>query len=139
MAAAFRALRTEMFNGRGGDRPNAKNIAYFLTDGTNDINADMAEPEADLTISSGTRIIPIGINMRNRYELDNIAALQGINVIEIDDEPGLIENTDNILQPVFTGKHTFILSVIDIDLFMYCFVIFHCWTKKIKTFLKTSL
>lgn len=55
MAAAFRALRTEMFNGNRGDRPNANNIAYFLTDGLNDVESDMAEPEAELTVSSGVR------------------------------------------------------------------------------------
>ena len=56
MAAAFRSLRTEMFNGRRGDRPNARNIAYFLTDGTNDVQSDMAESEAELTVSSGVRL-----------------------------------------------------------------------------------
>lgn len=55
MAAAFRALRTEMFNGNRGDRPNARNIAYFLTDGSNDVEADQTEPEAELTISNGVR------------------------------------------------------------------------------------
>ncbi|WAR09891.1 CO6A6-like protein [Mya arenaria] len=53
MAAAFRSLRTEMFNGRGGDRPGARNIAYFLTDGTNDAESEMAESEAEQAISSG--------------------------------------------------------------------------------------
>lgn len=104
MAAAFRALRTEMFNGANGDRSGARNIAYFLTDGTNDVNADMAEPEAELTISSGVRIIPIGINLRERFELDNIAGNQGISVIEIGDEPALIENTETILRPLYSGK-----------------------------------
>ena len=104
MAAAFRSLRTEFFNGQGGDRSNARNIAYFLTDGTNDVNAAMAETEAELTIGSGVRVIPIGINMRTRYELENIAHLQGIDLIEIDDEPGLIENTDVILNPIYEGK-----------------------------------
>lgn len=104
MAAAFRALRTEFFNGHNGDRSNARNIAYFLTDGTNDVNAAMAETEAELTIGSGVRVIPIGINMRTRYELENIAHLQGIDLIEIDDEPGLIENTDIILNPIYEGN-----------------------------------
>ena len=110
MAAAFRALRTDFFNGRNGDRANARNIAYFLTDGTNDVNAGMAETEAELTISSGVRVIPIGINMRKRYELDNIAHLQGIDLIEIDDEPGLIENTDIILNPIYEGMYLFLHS-----------------------------
>ena len=55
MAAAFRAIRTEMFNGRRGDRTTAKNIAFVLTDGTNDVHREMTEPEAELTISSGIR------------------------------------------------------------------------------------
>ena len=105
MAAAFRALRTQMFTGRGGDRSYARNIAYFLTDGTNDVHAEMTETEADLTISNGVRIIPIGINMKTRYELDNIAGVQGIDVIEVDDEPALIENTDMILRPLYEGKY----------------------------------
>lgn len=103
MAAAFRALRTEMYNGRRGDRTGARNIVYFLTDGTNDVHAEMTEPEAELTISAGIRIIPIGINLRERFELDNIAQNQGITVIEINDEPGLIENTDIILRPLYEG------------------------------------
>ena len=103
MAAAFRSLRTEFFNGHNGDRSDARNIAYFLTDGTNDVNAAMAETEAELTISSGVRVIPIGIHMRMRYEMENIAQLQGIDLIEINDEPGLIENTDVILNPIYEG------------------------------------
>ncbi|XP_060566778.1 uncharacterized protein LOC132725621 isoform X26 [Ruditapes philippinarum] len=104
MAAAFRALRTQMFNGQNGDRTGARNIAYFLTDGTNDVNADRTEPEAELTISSGVRIIPIGINLRERFEVDNIAGNQGLKVIEIRDESNLLENTDTILQPLFEGN-----------------------------------
>ena len=50
------------------------------------------------------RIIPVGINLRDRYEIDNIAASQGLNVIEIKDEPNLIENTDVILRPLYEGK-----------------------------------
>ncbi|XP_052234869.1 uncharacterized protein LOC127847186 [Dreissena polymorpha] len=104
MAAAFRAIRTEMFNGRRGDRTTAKNIAFVLTDGTNDVHREMTEPEAELTISSGIRIIPIGINLRERYELDNIAEKQGINVIEIRDEIGLLQSTDVILDTLRKGK-----------------------------------
>ncbi|XP_052813420.1 uncharacterized protein LOC128240703 isoform X10 [Mya arenaria] len=107
MAAAFRSLRTEMFNGRGGDRPGARNIAYFLTDGTNDAESEMAESEAEQAISSGIRIVPIGINLRERFELDNIAEKQNLNVIEINDEPALIENTDVILRPLYEGSNDY--------------------------------
>ena len=55
MADALRVLRMEMFNGRNGDRPDAKNVAYLLTDGGIEINRDITLSEADLIIDSGVR------------------------------------------------------------------------------------
>lgn len=55
MADALRVLRTQMFNGRNGDRPDAKNVAYLLTDGSTEINRDITLSEADLIIDAGVR------------------------------------------------------------------------------------
>ena len=57
MADALRVLRTEMFNGRNGDRPDAKNVAYLLTDGGIEINRDITLSEADLIIDAGVRLV----------------------------------------------------------------------------------
>jgi len=57
MAAAFRALRTEMFNGGSGDRASARNVAFFLTDGTNDVERELTESEAEQTISNGVQSV----------------------------------------------------------------------------------
>ena len=48
-------LRTEIFNGRYGDRPDARNVAYLLTDGGVEVNRDITMSEADLIIDSGVR------------------------------------------------------------------------------------
>ena len=55
MADALRTLRRDMFNGRGGDRRDARNVAYLLTDGGIEINKDITLNEADLIIDQGVR------------------------------------------------------------------------------------
>ncbi|KAK3083543.1 hypothetical protein FSP39_025167 [Pinctada imbricata] len=103
MAAAFRSLRTRMFNG-GGDRPGVRNIAYLLTDGSADVNAENTLREAELAMEADIRIIPIGVEMRQRDEVNNIAFSQGISTIEImndEDDANIRGLRDQILSPVF--------------------------------------
>ena len=85
MAAAFRELRTRMFNGYG-DRPGVRNIAYLLTVGSAEINKHNTLREAELTVEGDIQIIPIEFEMRERDEVNNIAFSQGINAIEIQSE-----------------------------------------------------
>ncbi|KAK3599021.1 hypothetical protein CHS0354_012500 [Potamilus streckersoni] len=90
MAAALKYLRTDIFNGRGGDRPKAKNIAYLLTDGSNMVHEEETQKNAELAISSGIRIIPVGVSLRDREEVDLIAGAQNLNTIVLDETIGEI-------------------------------------------------
>ncbi|KAK7502428.1 hypothetical protein BaRGS_00006381, partial [Batillaria attramentaria] len=101
MADALRVLRTEMFNGRNGDRPDAKNVAYLLTDGGIEINRDITLSEADLIIDSGVRLIPLAVALRQRAEIELIANAQGIPLMEIESETKLEEMSDQVLEVVF--------------------------------------
>ena len=103
MAAAFRELRTRMFNGYG-DRPGVRNIAYLLTDGSAEINKHNTLREAELTLEGDIQIIPIGFEMRERDEVNNIAFSQGINAIEIQSEQAPEDLRDEVLAPIFDSK-----------------------------------
>ncbi|XP_021375367.1 uncharacterized protein LOC110464458 isoform X14 [Mizuhopecten yessoensis] len=101
MASAFETVRKNMFNG-GSDRPDIRNIAYLLTDGSVEINADTTMQEAELAINSGIRIVPIGIDLRVKADVENIANVQGGNTIEINGADGLRNGlADQVLRPVF--------------------------------------
>lgn len=103
MAGAFRSLRTNMFNGNG-DRPNVKNIAYLLTDGSVEVNEDTTMQEAELAIGSDIQIIPIAVQMRRRDEVESIALSQGLKTMEIDDDTMLYAMRDEVLDPIYDSK-----------------------------------
>lgn len=60
--------------------------------------------QAELAISSGIHIIPVAFNVRRSYELDTIAAAQGIKTTEIfgADVAGM---TDSLLHPIFESMY----------------------------------
>ena len=60
-----------------------------------------------MTLSDGINIIPIGIQLRNRYELENIAASQGVTTYEIDSELQLLAMSDQMLRPVMDSKYCY--------------------------------
>lgn len=104
MASAFETVRTNMFNS-GSDRPNVRNIAYLLTDGSVEVNADSTMQEAELAINSGIRIVPVGIDLRVKTDIENIANVQGGNTIEINGADGLRNGlADQVLRPVFEDE-----------------------------------
>ncbi|KAL5006010.1 hypothetical protein ScPMuIL_017168 [Solemya velum] len=101
MGSALRTLRTQMFNGAGGDRRGVRNIAYLLTDGSNQVHPEATLSEAELAIGAGIRIMPIGVSLREREEVESIALSQGVSTIEIADEPQLLMMSDQVLSPLF--------------------------------------
>ncbi|XP_025106489.1 collagen alpha-3(VI) chain-like isoform X11 [Pomacea canaliculata] len=104
MADALRVLRTQMFNGRNGDRPDAKNVAYLLTDGSTEINRDITLSEADLIIDAGVRLIPLVVTERDREDVEQveqIASAQGMQLLSIESETRLQEMSDQVLQAMF--------------------------------------
>ncbi|XP_033728441.1 uncharacterized protein LOC117317678 isoform X2 [Pecten maximus] len=104
MASAFETVRTNMFNS-GRDRANVRNIAYLLTDGSVEVNADITMQEAELAINSGIRIVPIGIDLRVKTDVETIANVQGANTIEINGADGLRNGlADQVLRPVFEDE-----------------------------------
>ena len=106
MADAFKEVRTRMFN-TADDRSNVRNVIYLLSDGSNDIKREETMMEAEMTLSDGINIIPIGIQLRNRYELENIAASQGVTTYEIDSELQLLAMSDQMLRPVMDSKYCY--------------------------------
>lgn len=111
MADAFKEVRTRMFN-TVDDRSNVRNVVYLLSDGSNDIKREETMMQAEMTLSEGINIIPIGIQLRNRYELENIAASQGVTTYEIDSELQLLAMSDQMLRPVMDSKHYYNYFVI---------------------------
>lgn len=107
MADAFREVRTRMFN-NAGDRSDVKNVVFLLSDGSTDIKKEDTMMEAEMTINSGISIIPIGIQLRHREELENIATSQGVNVEEINDDSDLLGLSDQVLRPVMECMLSFI-------------------------------
>ena len=110
MAGALRSLRTNMFNGNG-DRPNVKNVAYLITDGSVDVNEEATMEEAELTIGSDIQVIPIVVQLRRRDEVESIALSQGLHTMEINDDAKLYEMRDDLLEPIYESNDIFILLV----------------------------
>lgn len=104
MANAMKALRESIFNGRSGDRPTVKNIAYLLTDGQVDVARDQTLSQAELTVSSGIHVVPIGFDLRNREEVDFIAASQGIKAVEIAPASDVESLSESLLYAVFDNE-----------------------------------
>lgn len=85
-------------------RPDARNIAYLLTDGTVEINRDITPAEIELTIDAGVRIIPLAVAVRDKTEIEFIAQSQKISYIEIEDEDNLKLQMDQVLEAVTDRK-----------------------------------
>lgn len=100
MAEALRSARVQMFNGRNGDRYDARNIAYLLTDGSVEINRDITLSEAELVIDSGVRLIPLAVGLRDRSEIELIAETQGMPLMEIESEASFKAMSDQVLEAV---------------------------------------
>ncbi|GAB1610762.1 hypothetical protein Ahia01_001362700 [Argonauta hians] len=106
MANAIRFVREQMFSPRYGDRDGVKNIAYLLTHGQIDLSRETTLREAELAISSGIHLIPVAFNARKSYELDTIAAAQGIKTTEILGSADMGEMSVSLLNPIFeTESH----------------------------------
>uniref|UniRef100_A0A0B7ART5 Collagen alpha-3(VI) chain n=2 Tax=Arion vulgaris TaxID=1028688 RepID=A0A0B7ART5_9EUPU len=100
MAEAIRVVRTQMFNNRNGDRRNARNIAFLLTDGSVEINRDITTSEVELTIDAGVRLVPVGVSLRDRTEIQYIAESQGLPLLEIDTNGNFDVMNDQVLEAV---------------------------------------
>lgn len=72
-AVALEYMRTTMFNGTKGDRPNVDNVAILMTDGKSD-NTSLTVAAARRAKEQGVTIYAIGIDNPNTVELDDIAS-----------------------------------------------------------------
>ena len=59
-ADALMTTHDLMFGSSNGDRPDAENIAFMITDGISNINARRTIPEAETAHSKGIRVYAIG-------------------------------------------------------------------------------
>ncbi len=74
-AMALSTLRREVFNAKNGDRPDAPNYVFFLSDGVSNIDDGTTVREAVRNRLEGEHIITVSIgDWINRWELQNIAS-----------------------------------------------------------------
>lgn len=66
-----------------------------------DIAKEETLSQAELTISSGIHVVPIGFDLRNREEVDSIAASQGIKSVEILSASDVGSLSESLLYAVF--------------------------------------
>jgi len=57
-----------------GDRHDAENIVYVITDGNGNVNEEDTVLAADELKTKGARIIPIAVNMKDYTEVESIAS-----------------------------------------------------------------
>lgn len=57
-----------------GDRNDAHNIVFVITDGTSNVNEEETIPVAESVKKAGATIIPIAINMGNYTEVEQMAS-----------------------------------------------------------------
>lgn len=106
-AGGIEAMRRNMFTHDNGDRPNAKNIAFVVTDGVSNINAYKTMDEAKKARAEDIHIYAIGIGLDETTELRALASEPAAkNTFTVEDFDGL----ENLKKEVFdtfcpsTGK-----------------------------------
>lgn len=60
-ADALRTMHDQMFSALNGDRADAENIAFMITDGISNINSRRTIPEAATAHRKGIRVYAIGM------------------------------------------------------------------------------
>lgn len=76
----------------------------MLTDGSAEINRDITASEAELTIDAGVRLVPLGVGLRDRTEIEYIAETQQIPLMEIESEGDFEKMSDEVLKAVHDRK-----------------------------------
>ena len=79
-----------------GDRSEAENIIFLITDGASNVNEEDTLPAADDLKASGARIVTIGVNMQDTSEIERMASAE----------------TDVFRLKSFNGMHTIVEYVI---------------------------
>ena len=74
-AEALRTMNTVMFHGRNGDREDAPNMAFVVTDGVSNINSYKTIDAAEAAKKAGIHIYAIGIGLADTRELNKIASV----------------------------------------------------------------
>ncbi|CAE1248473.1 COL6A [Acanthosepion pharaonis] len=64
-----------MFHGRNGDREDAPNMAFVVTDGVSNVNSFKTVDEAEAAKKDGIHIYAIGIGLADTRELNKIAII----------------------------------------------------------------
>ena len=68
-ADALMMMHTSMFTRRNGDRPDADNIAFMITDGVSNINSRRTIPEAEQAHAKRIHIYAIGKNLNLKHAI----------------------------------------------------------------------
>ena len=72
-AGALRVVE-EISHEELGDRFDAENIIFVITDGVANVNEDDTIPAATAVKNKGARIISIGVNLNERTEIERMAS-----------------------------------------------------------------
>lgn len=73
-AGAIKTMHNIMFHGRNGDREDAPNMAFVVTDGVSNVNSFKTVDEAEAAKKDGIHIYAIGIGLADTRELNKIAS-----------------------------------------------------------------
>ncbi|WAR09893.1 COCA1-like protein [Mya arenaria] len=76
-----------------GDRYDAENIVFVITDGTGNVNEDDTIAAADNIKNKGARVITVGINMDDPSEVESMASSKrdSFKINKYDDLEGVLE------------------------------------------------
>ena len=77
-----------------GDRHDAQNVVFVITDGNSNVNEDETIPAVEVLKKNGARIIPIAVNMQDYSEVEQLAtnAADIYKIDSFDDLNGILEN-----------------------------------------------
>ena len=108
--AALSELRNVMFTEQNGDRPEARNVGIFITDGkSNDRQSTFNE--AVSTRNEGVTLMTVGVGIESLYNLREMYGITSdpddVNFINADSYQALMELADSVLSTVCNGTVIF--------------------------------
>ena len=75
IAGGLRIMRTQVFGGSRGDRPEVRNVAIVITDGESTVDKSQTLVEAKMAKDAGIVIFVVGVTAKiNEAELKGIAS-----------------------------------------------------------------
>lgn len=109
IAHAFRTMRTRMFTPENGDRPEARNIAFLITDGVSNIEHYQTIPQAKLAHDANIHVYAIGIGLYDTKELEGLSSKpsqENTFILQNFNELDFLKN--DLFEKIYPGKNKYI-------------------------------